>query len=134
MRFIKCRYISTLRLDEDLLSNYCVNYLMEVTTFLRTKGLRTKDKIEAADEIKAYCTRKNIISYFRKMQKVSVSQPEDFYEDPVEEEIQFNLARAEQRRKLGEPVLPEEPIRDEPPTPVHRSQEVEEGEVVHSNS
>lgn len=43
------------------------------------------------------------------------------------------MARAESRTKLGEPVLLEEPIMDEPPTPVHRNLEVEEGEVVHSD-
>uniref|UniRef100_A0A166CZM5 Aminotransferase-like plant mobile domain-containing protein n=1 Tax=Daucus carota subsp. sativus TaxID=79200 RepID=A0A166CZM5_DAUCS len=59
--------------------------------------------------------------------------PKDYYEDPEEEEVQFHMTRAESRRKPGEPFLLEEPITDEPPTPVHRNQEVEEGEVVRSD-
>ena len=55
------------------------------------------------------------------MSKLKKSQPADFREDRVDEEVQYRLALANERRKLGEPVVPEEPIRDEPPTLVHHA-------------
>ena len=55
-------------------------------------------------------------------------QPEPV--DPVQQEVDWQLALAEQRRLYGDPILPEEPATEEvPATPVHKSSTLEEGEV-----
>lgn len=107
------------------LSKDPMKYLVKLETLLRYKSFGSKQKFDAAEQIKAYCTKKNIISYFRKTQKVKFSQPADFYEDPNEWEMLFQMAHAELRRKIGGLVIPEEPIGDEPSTLVYRSRKRE---------
>ena len=133
VKFIYGNSIGTLYLDYDSLSKYDVGYMIKVSTLLRTKGFSSKAKSDIDIKIIDYCDQKKIHAYFRKMKNVNRShQPADFWEDHVDEEVQYRLALANERGKLGELVVPEEPIRDEPPTPVHPCSDLEEGEVAHS--
>lgn len=133
VRFLSDKHYRILRLDEEFLQKYPVKIMIEVETMLRTKGFKSQAKTDAADKIRNYCLKKNIRSYIRKMPKIDSSQPSDLQpaeKDPTEEEVLWQLARGKQMRLFKEPILPEEPATEEVPmTPVHKSANLEEGEL-----
>ena len=129
VKFVHKELLSTVYLNEEALPKYPAKQLALASTLLRTKGFASKAKSDADDVILAYCTRRNISQYFRRMKNVTKAQPSDFREDPVEMEVLHQLALARERKKRGESTTSEVPTREEPSTPVLHSSDIEEGEV-----
>ena len=130
VKFINKGVFNTVYLNEEALPKYRSKQLALASTLLRTKGFAYKAKSDADDVILAYCTRKDVSQYFRRMKKVTKSQPSDFCEDPVEMEILHQLALARERKKRGETTTSELPTRqDEPSNPILHCSNVEEGEI-----
>jgi len=129
IKFIHKELLCTVNLNEEALPKYPAKRLALASTLLRTKGFASKAKSDADDVILAYCTRRNISQYFRRMKNVTKAQPSDFQEDPVEMEVLHQLALARERKKRGESTTSEVPSREEPSTPVLHSSDIEEGEV-----
>ncbi|KAL1805071.1 hypothetical protein ACET3Z_028139 [Daucus carota] len=129
VKFVHKELLSTVYQNEEALPKYPAKQLALASTLLRTKGFASKAKSDADDVILAYCTRKNISQYFRRMKNVTKAQPSDFRKDPVEMEVLHQLALARERKKRGESTTSEAPTREEPSTPVLHSSDIEEGEV-----
>ena len=129
VKFVHKEIFSTVYLNEEALPKYPAKQLALASTLLRTKGFASKAKSDADDVILAYCTRKNVAQYFRRMKNVTKSQPSDFREDPVDLEVLHQLALAKERKKRGESTTSEVPTREEPSTPILHTSDIEEGEV-----
>ena len=129
VKFVHKEIFSTVYLNEEALPKYPAKQLALASTLLRTKGFASKAKSDADDVILAYCTRKNVAQYFRRMKNVTKSQPSDFREDPVDLEVLHQLALAKERKKRGESTTSEVQTREEPSTPILHSSDIEEGEV-----
>ena len=129
VKFVHKEVFSTVYLNEEALPKYPAKQLALASSLLRTKGFASKAKSDADDLILAYCTRKNVSQYFRRMKSVTKSNPSDFREHPVEMEVLHQLALIRERKKRSESTTSKVPSRHEPSTPILHCSNVEEGEV-----
>ncbi|KAL1808745.1 hypothetical protein ACET3Z_025735 [Daucus carota] len=132
VKFFHESKFGTFYLDYQRLLKYDVNQMVLVSTILRTKGFASKAKADADAEIVAYCTKRKVHHYFRKMKYINPTQPSDFIEDPVDTEVQFQLSLARERKKRGESTISEETTQNEPSTPIIHVSDIEEREFTRS--